>query len=193
LRPEVAERFQLFERHMDEARFDAPVHRLNDFILQNHIADARSTSRLESCTLLAAAHGVEYRWPLWDTRLVQQYLSTPTIEKVGPGGNGRYLHRRAVTGVVPDGIIWRTNQGINGKASMEAARPARLAAAAAQARRHEAHLHPALEELLDRRKLRELVAQAQRGEIKLPQTNFFIASVRAIRWLNHWLQGGPVD
>ncbi|NRD90386.1 hypothetical protein C8024_14330 [Sphingopyxis sp. BSNA05] len=51
---------------------------------------------------MAASYGIDYRWPLWDKRLVQQYLSTPIIERAGPGGIGRYLHRRAITGTVPD-------------------------------------------------------------------------------------------
>jgi asparagine synthase (glutamine-hydrolysing) len=38
---------------------------------------------------------------------VQLYLSTPTIEKFGPRGIGRYLHRRAIDGIVPSKVAWR--------------------------------------------------------------------------------------
>jgi len=91
LRPEVVQRLNLYERYMETARYDAPYRRINDFILQHHLRHMQLTARLEDCTLMAAAYGVDYRWPLWDARLVQQYLSTPGIEKVGPKGIGRYL------------------------------------------------------------------------------------------------------
>lgn len=49
-------------------------------------------TQLENYTLMAAAHG--------DVRLVQPYLSTPSIEKVGPRDLGRYVLRRAIDGKV---------------------------------------------------------------------------------------------
>jgi asparagine synthase (glutamine-hydrolysing) len=65
---------------------------------------------LENCSLMAASFGVEYVWPLWDSRLVQQWLSTPSIWKVGERGVGRYLHRRAIVGVSADNVAWKSSK-----------------------------------------------------------------------------------
>ncbi len=110
LRPETVQRLDLYERYMETAIYDAPYRRINDFILQHHLKKMQLTARLENCTVMAAAYGVDYCWPLWDVRLVQQYLSTPSIEKVGPKGMGRYLHRRAIDGVVPKRVAWKPSK-----------------------------------------------------------------------------------
>lgn len=60
-------------------------------------------ARLEEGANIAASFGIEYRWPLFDRRLIQQFLTTPTIWKHGEGLD-RYLHRRAVEGLIPDSI-----------------------------------------------------------------------------------------
>ncbi|MEO0463972.1 MAG: asparagine synthase-related protein [Pseudomonadota bacterium] len=63
------------------------------------------TARLEASALFAATYGVEYRFPLLDRALVQQFLHTPSIEK-RRGSMGRYLHRRAMMNDIPDSIAW---------------------------------------------------------------------------------------
>ena len=67
------------------------------------------TSRLEASALFAATYAIEYRYPLFDRRLIQQFLHTPSIEK-GKGSLGRYLHRRAVAGRIPDSIAWQQSK-----------------------------------------------------------------------------------
>lgn len=67
--------------------------------------------RLEACQLMASSYGVDYRWPLLDRRLVAQYLATPVIEK-RKGRLGRYLHRRACRGTVPDMILWKPDKSL---------------------------------------------------------------------------------
>ena len=67
------------------------------------------TGRLEASALFAATYGIEYRYPLFDRQLIQQFLHTPSIEK-GRGGMGRYLHRRAVSGRIPDSIAWQQSK-----------------------------------------------------------------------------------
>ncbi|MGB3471871.1 MAG: asparagine synthase-related protein [Erythrobacter sp.] len=64
------------------------------------------TGRLEASALFAATYGIEYRFPFYDRRLIQQFLDTPSIEK-RRGSMGRYLHRRALSNRVPDGIVWQ--------------------------------------------------------------------------------------
>lgn len=63
-------------------------------------------ARLESSAIFAASHGVEYRWPLLDRRLIQQFFATPAIEK-RHRDRSRYLHRRAMQGRIPDQILWQ--------------------------------------------------------------------------------------
>lgn len=110
LKKEVIEAYNIQHDYMESARYDAPFRRVNDFILQHHLHELHVTTRLDNCTLMANSFGIDYRWPLWDVRLVQQYLSTPTIEKIGPKGIGRYLHRRAITGTVPHKVAWKPSK-----------------------------------------------------------------------------------
>jgi len=75
----------------------------NDYLLGTNW-DAGHIARLEDCSLAAAAFGLEYRWPLLDIRLICFYLSTPCEQRLGTGMKRRYLHRRAMAGLLPEGI-----------------------------------------------------------------------------------------
>jgi len=88
--------------------FDHGYTNLDQFTLENRWAPFVST-RLENCTLMAASYGIEYRWPLLDPRLIQCFLSIPSSEKYKKG-MGRYLHRRAVSGIVPNNITWKASK-----------------------------------------------------------------------------------
>ncbi len=109
LRSDVLERHHLVERYVAGFRFDEGYRTINEFALDNRLNAAFVPTRLETCTLMAQSRGVEYRWPLLDVRLVQQYLSTPAIEKKRRGF-GRYLHRRALTGAVPPSVQWKESK-----------------------------------------------------------------------------------
>lgn len=101
LRDDVLEAFDLEELSVAGYRHQAGARSLNDHILRAPMFTPRRVARLESCVLYAASHKVEYRWPLFDRQLMQQYLRTPAIEKRNQT-MGRYLHRRAVAGTIPD-------------------------------------------------------------------------------------------
>ncbi|GAB6039788.1 asparagine synthase-related protein [Endothiovibrio diazotrophicus] len=193
LRPEVVERLGLHREYLETARYDAPYRRINQWIVDGLLQMPYIPTRLENSTLVAASYGVDYRWPLWDVRLVQQYLSTPSIEKVGPGGVGRYLHRRAIDGTVPRRAVWASNKDMGYAAPLERRHDRGVVSASERARRHEARLHPALEELLDREKWREQIERAARGKVPADFRIPFRRTSRAVRWLNHWLYGEPVD
>ena len=192
LRPEVVARLGLLEAYMETACYDAPYRRVNDFILQHHLHRMDVTTRLENCTQVAASFGVDYRWPLWDVRLVQQYLSTPSIEKVGPDGMGRYLHRRAIDGVVPKRVAWKPSKNMGGSVSHDKNMAETLAKTVLYAQRHEAHLHPALHDLVDREKLQQQIARAQQGNTDPSFDSCFIVSSYRIAWLNLWLYAGQM-
>ena len=70
----------------------------------HQLSSERLVLRLEQSAILAAALGVEYRWPLLDSELIQQYLTTPSIWKAGQG-QGRYVHRRAMENILPRRIL----------------------------------------------------------------------------------------
>lgn len=149
LRDDVIARHHLQEAAKAYSRYDAGHSSINRFILDDRLA-APVPTRLEGYTLVAASHGIDYRWPLLDRRLIQQYLSTPAIEKFGPPD--RYLHRRAMANLLPEDVVWK------GK-SMGPILPTTL-------RQEEDHaammrlippnaLHPALEAIVDTKKLKE--------------------------------------
>jgi asparagine synthase (glutamine-hydrolysing) len=187
LRAEVAQRLDVHAEMLEKARFTTPYRRINDLVLHRHLAGANVPVRLESCTLLAASYGVEYRWPLWDARLVQQYLSTPSIEKLGPQGVSRYLHRRAVDGVVPRRIVWRRGKAI-GPALARQGAESPMNVAFEQANILADTLHPTLDELVDRGKLREQIARAARASADDAFAFHFVGNVHRIARLQDWLE-----
>ena len=189
LRPEVVERLDLHTEYMETARYDAPYRRINDFILGHLLTAPYVATRLEDCTLMAASYGVDYRWPLWDVRLVQQYLSTPSIEKMGPQGIGRYLHRRALDGVVPQRVAWKPSKDMGYARQRREREGAGLIATAEEARGLEANLSPALHQLIDRQKLREQIERAAHGHTDDEFAFSFRRGVRALTWLDCWLRG----
>ncbi len=66
-------------------------------------------ARLETCSIEAAARRMEYRCPLLDIRLVEFHLAVPAHLK-RKNGYGRYLFRKAIEGVVPPEVQWRTDK-----------------------------------------------------------------------------------
>lgn len=69
--------------------------------------------RLEGCTLMASSYRIDYRWPMLDRRLITRFVATPAIEK-RHRRFGRYLHRRACAGTVPDHILWKESKALGG-------------------------------------------------------------------------------
>lgn len=184
IRAEVAERFGIRQRYMDNARFDAPFRRINDFILKHHLHTMQLSARLENCTLVAASYGIDYCWPLWDVRLVQQYLSTPAIEKVGPHGIGRYLHRRAIDGTVPSKVAWKPTKNMGN-----------VVTESVSAWRHGQpdellDLDPRLVELIDLPKWHKQVDSLTRRDAVIDDVQAFSLkrNVNAVRRLNLWLR-----
>lgn len=181
VRQEWVDRFNLKERYLDQARFDAGYTDLRKFTLEKRWMPGIPT-RLENCSLLAAARKIEYRWPLLDVRLVRFFFSVPAEEHYYRG-TGRYLHRRAIQGVVPDLVTWKsgsmgtiicTDPGVD-----DAFGP--LAADA---------LHPRLIELLDLAGLHRLIGARPKT---LSNNNHHLyldieMVLRAVRNLDLWLK-----
>jgi asparagine synthase (glutamine-hydrolysing) len=64
---------------------------------------------LEVLDKVAAASGVEVRFPFWDKRLVEFCLALPANAKLS-GGWTRLILRRAMEGILPDAIQWRRDK-----------------------------------------------------------------------------------
>jgi asparagine synthase (glutamine-hydrolysing) len=190
LRPEVVERLDLHHEFVGRARRNAPLRRVNDLVLARLQQVPYTSRQLEHCTLIAASYGVQYRWPLLDARLVQQYLSTPSIEKMGPGGLGRYLHRRAVDGLVPDCITWRRGKDVGPPLPHRQVWAREdLARTLETARRIEPKLHPAIADVVDCERLREQIARAAHASPDSAFAFTFRGNVKSLAWLQVWLEG----
>lgn len=108
----AVEEFGLRQHVLEESRWTAPHDSQNAFTLGDQLGPIQIRRAAES-NQVAFADKVEYRYPMLDARLIQVFLSTPTIEKRSPDTD-RYLHRRAMQGYVPDGIRLRAakNAGV---------------------------------------------------------------------------------
>ncbi|MFM2484969.1 asparagine synthase-related protein [Celerinatantimonas yamalensis] len=181
LSKEVIQLYDIYNHYMETARYDAPFRRINDFILNYHLNKLQVSARLDNCTLMAASYGIDYRWPLWDVRLVQQYLSTPSIEKFGPKGIGRYLHRRAITGIVPQKVAWKPSKdmGYNALNQTHVTRSLQIP--------EDHNLAPELAALLDTQKLEQW---RRHGNSLTDQNARFVIhrNIDRIKWLNAWLK-----
>ena len=183
VRPELVQRYGLEDRYFEDARFDAGYTDLKKFTLEKRWMPFVPT-RMENCTLMAAGRRIDYRWPLLDVRLVRLFLSIPSEENFHRG-MGRYLHRRAIDGVVPDLVAWKPGKDMGaliGPTQDETEQLLQLDLAA---------LHPAVAERLDMDKLRHQTEQlaALRTE-PLGDNNRFQHSrnIRSVISLNNWLK-----
>jgi asparagine synthase (glutamine-hydrolysing) len=80
---------------------------------ENHasgISQALYSYALDVSDKASAAFGVEARYPFFDRRVLEFCVALPAAQKLGGGWN-RWIMRRAMTGVLPEGIQWRPNKG----------------------------------------------------------------------------------
>ena len=105
----IIKKYALYETYLQQAKFLCPTWRINDFAL-TLINQPYHSTRLDNCTLMASSYGIDYVWPMWDQRLVQQWLSTPIIWKMGNNALARFLHRKAIDGVCPNSITWKPSK-----------------------------------------------------------------------------------
>ena len=68
--------------------------------------------RIEETSLLAQQHGIEYRYPFLDVKLVEFFYSLPSEYKY-KDGMGRYLFRIAMEEILPEKIRMRSDKGGN--------------------------------------------------------------------------------
>ncbi|MDA8429937.1 MAG: asparagine synthase-related protein [Geobacteraceae bacterium] len=188
IRPELVHRYGLEERYFNEARFDAGYTDLKRFTLEKRWLPFVPT-RMENCTLMAAGRKVDYRWPLLDIRLVRLFLAIPSEENFYRG-MGRYLHRRAIDGVVPDLVTWKPGKDMGafmGPAQGDTDQLLQL---------DPSKLHPALTKHLDTDKLRRQAEQLTASLTAPPGDNKrfqHTRNIRAVKQLDTWLKTVSTD
>lgn len=98
---------QLVERYFHKYENEAALY-LSDKLVQK-ISHPHVSQRLEYSYAAAAYYGIQYRYPLLDTALIQTYLSFPSWIKNRPGTD-RYLFRQALQGKIPESIRLRSDK-----------------------------------------------------------------------------------
>lgn len=190
VRDNVTVQYDLRKKYLQPLKYSSPYRRINSFVLGDRLGPAVST-RLDNCTLMAASRKIDYRWPLLDVRLIQRYLSTPSIEKYG-AGNGRYLHRRAIEGTVPNKIQWKPKE-------MGQAGPTNALAeegGSYLADRYESlceNLHGGLENIFDIKKFESSLPQINKitafgnSSAEISIQSVYLHQLRKLESLNAWL------
>jgi asparagine synthase (glutamine-hydrolysing) len=181
VRREWVERFDLEKRYFDVAKFDAGYTDLKKFTLEKRWAPFVPT-RMENCSLMAAARKIEYRWPLLDVRLVRLFLRLPA-ELHYHRGMGRHLHRRAMAGVVPDLVTWKKSKDMGNPAGGGFGGFGQISV-------DPDRLHERLAEMIDVEKLREQVAAAEKeGRVDINNRNMQRwQNIQAAANLDRWLK-----
>ena len=182
VRDELVTRFKLDERYFEEARFNAGYTDMKKFILEKRW-DPFVPTRMENCTLMAAGRKIDYRWPLLDVRLVRLFLSIPSKENFYRG-MGRYLHRRAIDGVLPKQVVWNPKKNMGafmGLTQSETKQALHLVSA---------ELHPALTECIDMDMLRRQLEQLPSVTADMMDNNSIMCrkNILTVRRLNEWLK-----
>jgi len=174
-------KYDLHSVFMEPATFDAPHRTINDFILQNRLASFVPT-RLDNCTLMAASYKIDYRWPLLDRRLMQQYLSTPAVEK-WHRGMGRYLHRRAIEGIVPASVQWKPskNMGDPSPSNGDLSLPTTMQRSLLE------NMHPALAAIVDPARIANMCNSKEK--IPGPARHTLHHAYMLNRWLQRYFPG----
>ena len=175
----IIDQFELGKTATNDHQYDAGYTSPNAFSLGNRWSP-QMTGRLECCTLMAARYCIEYRWPLLDVRLLELFLSIPSEQKLGPGGISRYLHRRAVSGLVPDLVNWKSK---NMGAPVRPSKEDKVCDASADIDFD--NLDPRLRSVVCAEKLQKLVATNPSGELQNFVRDHIVSRVRK---LDAWLK-----
>ncbi|APC96939.1 asparagine synthase-related protein [Francisella frigiditurris] len=108
VKDDFIEKHDLKQRYFEVGSFDNGFSSFDKFTLEKRWVSFVPT-RMDNCSLMAAAYGIDYYWPLLDVHLIQFFLSTPNTLKIHKGF-GRYLHRKSVEDTVPKKIIWKKSK-----------------------------------------------------------------------------------
>ncbi|MCK5068855.1 MAG: hypothetical protein KAR16_15500, partial [Bacteroidales bacterium] len=104
IRKSLARKYRMKRRYFRSSPFpDNPDIRAIQYTRLMH---PNIPGRIEETSLLVQKHGVEYRYPFLDVKLVEFFYSLPSEYKYRDG-QGRYLFRKAMEGILPDKVRLR--------------------------------------------------------------------------------------
>jgi len=179
VRQDMVEKYNLKQRYFDQTRFDAGYTDLKRFTLEKRWMPFVPT-RMENCTLMAAARKIEYRWPLLDVRLVNLFLRIPSEENYFRG-MGRYLHRRAIDGIVPDLVAWKKGKHMGDNLGLD------LSGHIDKDTAPITDLHPTLSNLIDVKKLGDQITATAQSENNDGLLFQFRRNAQAVKNIDQWL------
>ncbi|PIV30356.1 MAG: hypothetical protein COS35_07230, partial [Zetaproteobacteria bacterium CG02_land_8_20_14_3_00_50_9] len=179
LRSEWVKKFNLHQRYIDISTFDSGYSNLNQFILEKCWTPF-VTTRMENCSMMAASRKLEASWPLLDVRLINLFLSIPASEKHA-NGISRFLHRRAINGIVPDKVTWKKSKDMG---NFNKQTPIIAPDTPLQ------NIHPDLLKMIDIEKVHTQLKTilSQTSDLQSNDLIDFIEIAGQLKHLNQWLQ-----
>lgn len=107
--PEFAERIGLAQRYREIHAYELKPLRDARKDHCHSVCSGELTHHLESMNKIGARFSVEARHPFFDRRLVEFCVAIPHEQKIRDGWT-RLVMRRAMAGILPDEIRWRTDK-----------------------------------------------------------------------------------
>lgn len=177
---EIAKFYKVKERYFERVQFDAGYSDLHRFLVEKRWQPFIPT-RMESCSVMAASFGVDYRWPLMDKRLIELYLSIPQRESYR-NGLGRKLYREAIKEYVPESVYQNPGKNMGG-----------AIVTPQQFYIKEQHiplddLHDLLKEILDVESYKKQIRNLQENEDDVQSHYFYARNIRKVVHLQKWIQ-----
>lgn len=160
---------------------------INSYIIDKELKNPNIPNRFECHTIFANAYGMEYRWPFWDADLVQNYLDTPSVEKYGPNATSRYLHKRAMNGLVPDSINWRKNKDLEAPRGEQLPWHDELKKVIDLTEKLVSNWHPDLDEFVDREEIKNILTGPQALQIDYETFELYGSRIYALSSINDWM------
>jgi asparagine synthase (glutamine-hydrolysing) len=188
--PETIKRFELEDLVKGTERRDSRRRTINSEIIERELTDPNIANRLECHTIFGRAYGVQYRWPMLDEELIQNYLDTPSIEKYGPNGTTRYLHKRAMAGIVPDSINWRPNKVLGPHLYNEEMRQLGLTLLIKETQETLDNLHPDLMNFIQPVRIQELLNEFSQTRPNYEKIGSYTEAFCSLVSLNYWFHNG---
>ncbi len=179
LNDEVIEQYSASPGGHANSMLDQGGHDLNASIIDSYY-QSKVPLRLEGGSLIAAASGIEYRWPLLDHKLLKCYFAVPSSEKYY-GGISRFLHRRAIRGVAPDMVVDNSRKYV-GESYFPIERRGVLDLVEGIV------WNRVLKELIDERKYYDLIAMLKHPDISKRTLRYGLRNVLILYRLNVWLE-----
>jgi asparagine synthase (glutamine-hydrolysing) len=109
INPDLVHRIEYKERIQMIMNNRSSLRRTAREVHQNEISAAYLTLNLELIDIVAAAFSLDIRLPFFDRRLVEFCLAIPPEQKLSQGWT-RYIFRRAMEGILPHEIQWRSTK-----------------------------------------------------------------------------------